>query len=131
MAAAMACPLCYDAARQLMTEGVQLDIADRAVLAEPATAAGRLRITAIVKGKDAVGDIITSGAAHLVPLAVAPTSPSSRSRCRSCSAPERSPRSSARFLRRRLPLDEVDRLRDQVFLVDDSTHGHVKRHYRP
>ena len=32
-AVAVACPLCYEAARQMLTEGIQLDMADRVVLA--------------------------------------------------------------------------------------------------
>jgi len=57
-AAAVACPLCYEAARQLMTDGVQLDVADRAVLAAPGPSANQFRIVAVIKGEDAVGDII-------------------------------------------------------------------------
>jgi hypothetical protein len=53
-AAAAACPLCYEAARQVMSDGVQLDMADRVVPAEPASATGQLRIVAIVKGKDLI-----------------------------------------------------------------------------
>jgi hypothetical protein len=57
-AAALACPLCYEAARQMMTEGVRLDMADRAVLATPIAGANRYRIVAVVKGEDAVdGDV--------------------------------------------------------------------------
>ncbi|SEE81873.1 hypothetical protein SAMN05444161_7294 [Rhizobiales bacterium GAS191] len=56
--AAVACPLCYEAARQLMTDGLQLDLADRVVLAMPVTNTDRFRIVEVVKGKDAVGDII-------------------------------------------------------------------------
>ena len=56
--AAAACPLCYEAARQMMTEGVQLDMADRAVLAVREAGDGPLRIVAVVKGPDALGDII-------------------------------------------------------------------------
>ena len=57
-AAAIACPLCYEAARQLMTEGVQLDMAERVVLAVPGADTSQLRIVAVIKGKDAVGDLI-------------------------------------------------------------------------
>ncbi len=53
-----ACPLCYEAARQMMTEGVQLDMADRAVLAVREEGGGPPRIVAVVKGKDALGDAI-------------------------------------------------------------------------
>jgi hypothetical protein len=56
--AAAACPLCYEAARQMMTEGVQLDMADRAVLAARGDANGPLRIVAVIKGSDALGDVI-------------------------------------------------------------------------
>ncbi len=56
--AAAACPLCYQAMRQLMTEGVQLDATDRAVLAERETGGGPLRIVAVVKGSDTVGGVI-------------------------------------------------------------------------
>ncbi len=56
--AAVACPLCYEAARQMMTEGVQLDMADRAVLAARHAAGGPPRIVAVVKGSDALGDVI-------------------------------------------------------------------------
>ena len=56
--AAAACPLCYEAARQMMTEGVQLDMADRAVLAVREAGGGPLRIVAVVKGPDALGDVI-------------------------------------------------------------------------
>ena len=51
-AVAVACPLCYEYARQLTTEGVQLDMADRAVLATPARGASRFQIVAVIKGKD-------------------------------------------------------------------------------
>jgi hypothetical protein len=53
---AMACPLCYEAARQLVTIGQQLDMADRVVLAAPLAAKNHFRIIAIVKGKDAIAD---------------------------------------------------------------------------
>jgi hypothetical protein len=57
-AGAVACPLCYQAARQLLTVGVQLDVADRAVLAERVTDRKEFRIVDVVKGEDAVGDIL-------------------------------------------------------------------------
>src|ERR1700730_385474 len=57
-AAAVACPLCYEAARQMVTIGQRLDMADRVVLAVPLAGASQFRIVAVVKGKDAVGDII-------------------------------------------------------------------------
>ncbi|SED70905.1 hypothetical protein SAMN05519104_4149 [Rhizobiales bacterium GAS188] len=56
--AAVACPLCYEAARQLMTEGVQLDMAERVVLAVPDASASQFRVVAVIKGLDAVGDVI-------------------------------------------------------------------------
>jgi hypothetical protein len=54
----LACPLCYEAARQLMTDGVRLDSADRAVLAARDAADAPLRVVAVVKGSDEVGDIV-------------------------------------------------------------------------
>jgi hypothetical protein len=57
-AAAVACPLCYEAARQMVTIGQRLDMADRVVLAVPLAGASQFRIVAVVKGKEAVGDII-------------------------------------------------------------------------
>jgi hypothetical protein len=56
--AAAACQLCYEAARQSVTIGQRLDTADRAVLAVPFAGATRFRMVEVVKGKDAVGDII-------------------------------------------------------------------------
>ena len=58
IAMAVACPLCYEAARQTMTAGIQLDMADRVVLAAKVPDGHQFRIVAIIKGKDAVGDII-------------------------------------------------------------------------
>jgi hypothetical protein len=55
---AVACPLCYEAARESVTIGQQLDTADRVVLAVPIAGGNRFRIVEIVKGKGAVGDII-------------------------------------------------------------------------
>jgi len=57
-AAVVACPLCYEAARQLVTIGQQLDMADRVVLAVPVEGGNRFRIVEIVKGKDTIGDVI-------------------------------------------------------------------------
>jgi hypothetical protein len=54
--AGVACPLCYELASELMTEGVQLDLADQAVLAVPGAVSDQYRIVAIIKGKDQVGD---------------------------------------------------------------------------
>jgi len=70
--AAVACPLCYQAARQMMTEGVQLDSTDRAVLAAREAGGGALRIVAVVKGSDRPGDAVTepvSEAAEAAPAA--------------------------------------------------------------
>ena len=53
-----ACPLCYQAAQQMMTEGVRLDSTERAVLAARDGADGPLRIVAVVKGADAVGAVV-------------------------------------------------------------------------
>jgi hypothetical protein len=64
-AAAMACPLCYEAARQMMTIGLRLDMADRAALAVPLAGANQFRIVEVVKGKAAVGDIIADPATGL------------------------------------------------------------------
>ena len=57
-AGAVACPLCYEAARQLVTIGQQLDVADRVVLALPVEGANQFGIVEVVKGRDAVGDVI-------------------------------------------------------------------------
>jgi hypothetical protein len=56
--AAAACQLCYEAARQSVTIGQRLDSADRVVLAVPLAGANQFRMVEVVKGKDAVGDII-------------------------------------------------------------------------
>jgi hypothetical protein len=58
-AASVACPLCYEAARQMVTDGVQLDFADRAVLATPLGGTNQFRIAAVIKGEDTVGVVIT------------------------------------------------------------------------
>jgi hypothetical protein len=55
---ASACPLCYEAARQMVTIGQQLDRADRVVLAVPLVGGNQFRIVEIVKGKDSIGDVI-------------------------------------------------------------------------
>jgi hypothetical protein len=57
-AAAAGCPLCYEAARQMLTTGQRLDMADRSVLAVPLAGTNQFRIVEVVKGKAAVGDII-------------------------------------------------------------------------
>jgi hypothetical protein len=56
---AAACLLCYQALKQLMTEGVRLDATDRAVLAARDSAGAPLRIVAIIKGGDAVDDVVS------------------------------------------------------------------------
>jgi hypothetical protein len=55
---AIACPLCYEAARQLVTIGQQLGTADRVVLAAPIAGGNRFRIVEVIKGKGVIGDII-------------------------------------------------------------------------
>jgi hypothetical protein len=55
---ALACPLCYETARQMVTIGQQLDVSDRVVLAVPLAGGNQFRIVEIVKGKDAIGDVI-------------------------------------------------------------------------
>jgi hypothetical protein len=57
-AAALACQVCLEAARELLTIGGELDVADRVVLAA-ATDPNQFRVVAVVKGEDAVGDILT------------------------------------------------------------------------
>ena len=57
-AAAVACQLCYEAARQMVTIGQRLDMADRVVLAVPLAGASEHRIVEVVKGKAVVGEII-------------------------------------------------------------------------
>jgi len=55
---AAACPLCYEAARQMETTGQQLDMADQVVLAAPVAGRSEFRIVETVKGQDAPGVII-------------------------------------------------------------------------
>ena len=74
--AAVACPLCYEAARQMMTDGVQLDWADRAVLATREAGGGPLRIVAVVKGSDTLGDAIAEPVAEAAEAASAAGEPS-------------------------------------------------------
>jgi hypothetical protein len=57
-ATALACQVCLEAARELLTIGGELDVADRVVLAA-ATDPNQFRVVAVVKGEDAVGDIVT------------------------------------------------------------------------
>ena len=73
---AAACPLCYEAARQMMTEGVRLDSADRAVLAVREAGGGPLRIVAVVKGSDTLGDVIAEPVAETGEAAPAAGEPS-------------------------------------------------------
>jgi hypothetical protein len=58
-AASFACQVCLEAARELLSIGGQLDLADRIVLAAPVAGGKQFRIIEVVKGKDPVGDIIT------------------------------------------------------------------------
>jgi hypothetical protein len=58
-AASFACQVCLEAARELLSIGGQLDIADRVVLAAPVADGNQFRIIEVVKGEDAVGAIIT------------------------------------------------------------------------
>jgi hypothetical protein len=74
--AAAACPLCYEAARQLVTIGQQLDMADRAVLAVPVEGGSRFRIVEIVKGKDTIGDVIADPVTGLDAAAAVSRDPS-------------------------------------------------------
>lgn len=55
---AAACPLCYEAVRQLATICQQLDTADRVVLAAPIAGGNRFRFVEVIKGEGAIGDII-------------------------------------------------------------------------
>jgi hypothetical protein len=74
-ASAMACQLCYEAARQSVTIGQRLDSADRVVLAVPLAGAYQLRTIEVVKGKDAVGDIIADPPTDLDPAAAPGSDP--------------------------------------------------------
>jgi hypothetical protein len=66
---ALACPLCYEAAHQLVTVGQQLDTADRAVLAVPMAGGKQFRVVGVVKGKGAIGDIVADPVSDLDPSA--------------------------------------------------------------
>jgi len=55
--ASFGCQVCLQAARELLSIGGQLDVANRAVLAAPANPT-QFRVVAVVKGEDAVGDIV-------------------------------------------------------------------------
>jgi len=61
---ARACPLCYEAARQMMTEGVRLDSADRAALVMRDAAGGDIRIVAVIKGGATVGEKVAESVAE-------------------------------------------------------------------
>jgi hypothetical protein len=74
--AAAACPLCYEAARQMMTEGVRLDSTERAVLAARDASDAPLRIVAVVKGSDKVGDAVADPVSDANSAAAAPGEPS-------------------------------------------------------
>lgn len=54
---AVACPLCLEAARRSITDGLQIDMADRVVLAVPT--AQHYRIVDVIKGNGGAGDIVT------------------------------------------------------------------------
>ena len=73
--AAAACQLCYEAARQSVTIGQRLDSADRVVLAVPLAGANQLRMVEVVKGRDAVGDIIADPVMELDAAAAANNDP--------------------------------------------------------
>jgi len=74
-ATAGACPLCYEAAKQMMTEGVRLDASDRAVLAARESD-GTLKVVAVVKGADRVGDAVSDPVTEAEGAATAPGEPS-------------------------------------------------------
>jgi hypothetical protein len=74
-AAAVACPLCYEAARQSVTIGQQLDMAEGVVLAVPIADTDRFQIVEVVKGEGAVGDIIADPVTSLDPKAAASSNP--------------------------------------------------------
>jgi hypothetical protein len=73
--AAAACQLCNEAARQSVTIGQRLDSADRVVLAVPLAGANQLRMVEVVKGRDAVGDIIADPVMELDAAAAANNDP--------------------------------------------------------
>jgi hypothetical protein len=74
-AAAVACQLCYEAARQSVTIGQRLDSADRVVLAVPVAETNQLRIVEVVKGNAVVGDIIADPVTDLDPAAAQGSDP--------------------------------------------------------
>jgi hypothetical protein len=55
----IACQLCYEAARNMVTLGQQLDMADRAVVGVPIGAGDQFRVQDVVKGNDGVGEVVT------------------------------------------------------------------------
>jgi hypothetical protein len=55
---AVACPLCYEAARQMVTVGQRLDAADQAVVGVRVGAGNQFRVVDVVKGNEGVGTII-------------------------------------------------------------------------
>jgi hypothetical protein len=57
--AATACQLCYEAARQMVTVGQQIDAADRVVLALPVGGGAHFRIISAVKGNDTGSEVVT------------------------------------------------------------------------
>ncbi|MDL2410075.1 hypothetical protein PY650_31560 [Rhizobium calliandrae] len=57
-ATAVACPLCYEAAKQMVTIGQQLNTADRVVIARPDGSTSHFRIASAIKGDDADGATI-------------------------------------------------------------------------
>jgi hypothetical protein len=73
--ASFACQVCFEAARQLLTIGQQLDTADRVVLAVPVAAGNQFRIVEVVKGKDAVGEIIADPVTGVDPAGPAGVDP--------------------------------------------------------
>lgn len=64
-ATVVACPLCYEAARQLVTVGQQLDMADRAEIAVPVDEGSRFQVVDVIKGSDAVGAVIADAVTGL------------------------------------------------------------------
>ena len=57
MSGAEACPICFSGL--VLTIGLQMDAADRAVLAVPIGDKGQFRIVEVIKGKDVVDETIT------------------------------------------------------------------------
>ncbi len=63
MTGAKACPICFSGL--VLTIGQQLDAADRAVLAVPLGDRGQFQIVAVIKGKSAIGEIVTDPVSKL------------------------------------------------------------------